>query len=405
MEHLQTGIKHVLTELVPLSNLSPYQNMWWTEELSELRLEFNRAQRALYKGDHNHPSWGFMRSAANKYHSAIRRQKRRHWRAYIDELAPNQLWDAARYISGKSTGSPRIPTLRGGNGDASSPHDKYELLFSTFFPTAPERPSSPLVSNPLPPIQPTITLKDFHLSDITKAINRLSPFKAPRPSGIPNIAIKSASSFLSLLLLIILDRSIHLGYFPRSWRQYSTVTLRKPGKRDYTRAKAYRPVVLEETLGKVVESVMARRLSELAEVHKLLPSMHFGGRPGRTTSDALLTLVQAIKDAWRRGNIATMLVMDISQVFPSVSHDKIRVEMHNIGLPTQLINWVQAFLSNRSTTLSFDDFKSEPRNMDRGLPQGSPLSPILYLIYSAGLLTLSTNPQNRPLVSLMTPAS
>lgn len=249
----------------------------------------------------------------------------------------------------------------------------------------------PPVSNQFPPDKSTINFPAFHQQDIDKAIARLAPFKAPGPSGIPNIAIKSASSFLSPILLTILDSSLSLGYFPRRWRQYSTVTLRKPGKRDYTQAKAYRPIALEEALGKVAESVMARWLSELAEAHDLLPNMHFGGRPGRTTSDALLTLVQAIKDAWRKGHVATMLAMDIRQAFPSVSHWKLREEMSHIGLPPKLVNWVQSFLHDRTTTLSFDDYISEPRGVNRGLPQGSPLSPILYLIYSAGLLTLSTS--------------
>ncbi|KAK6980809.1 hypothetical protein R3P38DRAFT_2389080, partial [Favolaschia claudopus] len=72
-------------------------------------------------------------------------------------------------------------------------------------------------------------------------------------------------------------------------------------------------------------------------------------RPGRTTTDAVLLLVQRIKDAWRRKHIASALLLDISQL------------IHNLrrrGLPEQLVNWVVSFLTDRETTLQFDDFVS-----------------------------------------------
>ena len=83
------------------------------------------------------------------------------------------------------------------------------------------------------------------------------------------------------------------------WKHFKTITLRKPGKPDYSLPKAYRPIALEDTLSKVVESLMARKLAMLAEQYDLLPPTHFGGRPGRNTTDAILHLVQQVKDAWR----------------------------------------------------------------------------------------------------------
>ena len=72
------------------------------------------------------------------------------------------------------------------------------------------------------------------------------------------------------------------------WKHFKTITLRKPGKPDYSIPKAYRPIALEDTLSKVVESLMARKLAMLAEQYNLLPPTHFGGRPGRNTTDAIL---------------------------------------------------------------------------------------------------------------------
>ena len=82
---------------------------------------------------------------------------------------------------------------------------------------------------------------------------------------------------------------------------------------------AYRPISLLNTLGKVLEAVMARRLSYLAEKHGLLPNSQFGGRPGRTTEQALLVLSNAIDKAWYRHNVVTLISFDLKGAFNGVN--------------------------------------------------------------------------------------
>lgn len=381
---LEEGLALLVKEFVPVSKVSAYRNRWWTEELTNLRKEYRKAQRRIAKLDRSHASWEAMKKARNTYTSAITRQKRAHWKQYLEQLTQAQLWTAARYTDDAPRASTRVPALQSTAGLVSSTEGKGAILFDTFFPSPPANYTPPTV----PDVPSTILFEPFRKTDIDRAITRLAPFKAPGPSGIPNIAIKSAQMYLSPVLLSILEASLTLGHFPTPWRKYCTVTLRKPGKSDYTAPKAYRPVALEETLGKVLESVMAERLSALAEAHHLLPDNQYGGRPGRTTTDALLFLTQKIKDAWRTGRIASLLLMDISQAFPTVPHPSLIAKLKLAGLPLVLINWVASFLSNRCTTLSFDDYTSPPRPVTLGIPQGSPLSPILYLLFNADLLQL-----------------
>ncbi|CDO75194.1 hypothetical protein BN946_scf184794.g1, partial [Trametes cinnabarina] len=184
----------------------------------------------------------------------------------------------------------------------------------------------------------------------------------------------------------ILNACIQHHHHPPSWKQFTTITLRKPGKPSYLVPKAYRPIALEDTSSKVLESVVARRLAGLAEQHGLLPTNHFGGRTGRTTTDAVLFLTQRVKDAWRKGHVATVLFLDITSAFPSVNHARLLHNLRKRHVPEDLVLWIRDFLSDRCTQVKFDDFTSEPLHASSGLPQGSPLSPILYLFYSADLL-------------------
>ncbi|KAJ7131878.1 hypothetical protein C8R43DRAFT_821488, partial [Mycena crocata] len=117
----------------------------------------------------------------------------------------------------------------------------------------------------------------FSVDHILKAIAKISLWKAPSPSGIPNIAISAARTTLAPILLNILTAGLRLGYFPDAWRIFITATLRQPGKSDYTVPGAYRPIAEEEGLGKILESALADWLSGFAEAHGLLSSNQFGG--------------------------------------------------------------------------------------------------------------------------------
>jgi hypothetical protein len=216
-----------------------------------------------------------------------------------------------------NTTSSRIPELQTAQGTANTTQSKCDALYSQFFPPPPEADLADTnhFIYPEPFECPTVTL-----DKTSCAINDLSPYKVPGPSGIPKIALQRTSHLITPILTVITNAALCLGYHLEPWRHFTTITLRKPGKPNYTITKAYRPIALEDTMSKITESIVAQRLSQLAEEHRLLPPNHFGARPGKTTTGAVLYLAQHIKDKWRQGNITSVLFLDISQAFPSVSH-------------------------------------------------------------------------------------
>ncbi len=101
------------------------------------------------------------------------------------------------------------------------------------------------------------------------------------------------------------------------------IVLHKPGKDNYTIPKAYRPIALEETLGKILKSVMVGWMMDMLEANGHLPDHHYGGRAGRCMVDPLLQLTQMIKDAWRRKQVVSILYLDILQAFLNVTHERL----------------------------------------------------------------------------------
>ena len=201
-------------------------------------------------------------------------------------------------------------------------------------------------------------------------------------------------------LQVILQASLDLGHFPKIFRDSTTVVMRKPGKPDYTRCKAYRPIALESTMGKIFESVMAEILSYLTETYRLLPDHHYGGRPGRSAEDALMILSESIHRAWKQKKVFSAVFLDVAGAFNNVHHKRLLHNLKMRRIPIAIISWLQSFLHQRTTRLLFNGAKSDTINTPTGIPQGSPLSPLLYMYYNAELLEVQPEDNHNASLSL-----
>jgi hypothetical protein len=172
------------------------------------------------------------------------------------------------------------------------------------------------------------------------------------------------------------------------YKKATTVVLKKPGKDDYTQAKSYRPIALLEAVGKVIETVVARRLTAIAETYKILPKYQMGARKGRDTTTALELIVEQVHTVWACGKkyVASMLSLDMAEAFDNASHPRLLHILKRTRIPDWISNWTQSFLTDRETTLAFLRGVSESKSVTNGIPQGSPVSPILFLFYNEELV-------------------
>jgi hypothetical protein len=213
------------------------------------------------------------------------------------------------------------------------------------------------------------------------------------PDGIPNIVLTKCADTLMDRLFYIYKAILDLGVYYDLWKLSTTVVLRKPSKPKYNVPKAYRPIALLNTLSKVLTALMAELMTYYTETHQLLPAHHFGGRPGRTTSDAIHLLVHKIKDSWRKCQVTAVLFLDIEGAFPNAVTDKLLHSMRKRRLPERLVNFAGLMLENRCTTLRFDDHMSAPITLDNGIRQGDLLLMALYQYYNANILEIPNSPQ------------
>lgn len=240
--HLKRLMSAALQQHVPKAKQLPYSKRWWTRELSDLRLQANQAQRAAQKN----PSpvrIATMEATRNKYQKRIEKTKRQHWKDWVEAADEQTIWTASKYVSNPSSASSaRIPELRDAAGNTASTNtQKCELLRRTFFPDAPPVDLDDIDTSARISQLPDITITE---DAVRQCIRELSPYKATGPDGIPNVAIQAVEDHIAAPLTAIANACLRLGYFPSAWKIFTTITLRKPGKNDYTVPKAYQPIAL-----------------------------------------------------------------------------------------------------------------------------------------------------------------
>ena len=400
LQSLETAVLDTISKVIPKNNPTPYSKRWWTKELDAARIKSRRAA-ALSKQFIQfplHSAHELARRARNDYNNLIDTSKRQHWDSWLESISPKSIWDAHKFTSNPaSDGSKaRIPTLRVRNNDGTytdilDNHGKSKALHEVFFYQPPEDFG---VDPDYHYGDPTIGFEEVSNEQIARVAKGLNPYKAPGLNSISNSVLTHCADLLTPYLGPIFRATFNVGYYPHNWKRYKTIVLRKPGKPDYSIPNAHRPIALLDVFAKLLSSCV----KELWEYHlerlNLLPTTQYGGRRGRTATDAIHSLVDFTKRAWRRKREVVILFLDIKGAFPNVAIPVLVHDMRCMGFHPKYTDWITNRTTDRETILAFDDYVSQPFEVKHGLDQGCNLSPFLYNCYSAGQMKALDNQSN-----------
>ena len=187
------------------------------------------------------------------------------------------------------------------------------------------------------------------------------------------------------LLLDLQAPLLALGYHPTTLKHANGVVLDKPGTPSYDTQASFRIIVLLKTISKILERILTVRLTSLARQAGLLHPNQCGSLPGLSTSDAVATLTHEVRTLQRPLLKVSTLFLDIKAGFDNVNPSKLRALLLSKSLPSYMLDWVSSLLTGRRCTLVFRGAPDISAPVSVGTPQGSPLSPLLFLIYIAPL--------------------
>ena len=183
----------------------------------------------------------------------------------------------------------------------------------------------------------------------------------------------------------MIQQAVRLGHHPEEWKRARGILLEKGGSRDFTLVKSYRVISLLNCIGKVLEKVVAEQLSQFCESFCKLHVGQMGARKERCAIDAVALLVQRVEEIWAEKKLAAALFMDVKGAFDHVAKNQLISQMAELDIDGDLIRWTRSFLTDRKIQLIIDGHANQEERIETGIPQGSPVSPILFLIYISGV--------------------
>jgi ribonuclease HI len=365
------------------TRISPYHTKhWWNEDLSNAINDL-RQQAAGVKATQNPYLIHRYERSKKVFKEKIRFAKNNWATKRLEDANETNIWEFIRWYShGGKRNRPIYSSPS--NIPAESDDERAEKLTNQFFPDPP--PAEPY--QPQYPALPKFEFPPLQPHEIDDAIKDCSMKSTPGPSNINYRAVQWIRDACPELFPKFFGACFANGHYPTPFKHSSTAVVPKPGKDDYSSPSAFRPIQLLEVLGKILDKIMARRIQYIVAKNDIVPSNQFGGRILSSTIDAGLALTQEIHDAWDKGLKVSVLQFDISGYFNFVNHKGLIERLQHFGFDDTTIKFIESFLSGRTTSFVFGDYKSDPHNISNGIPQGSPLSPILAIIYAADIVQL-----------------
>jgi hypothetical protein len=197
--------------------------------------------------------------------------------------------------------------------------------------------------------------------------------------GISTIILKSIIGFIVVPLANIFNKSFSCGSVPDVLKIAKVVPIFKSG--DTNDLINYRPVSLIPSISKIIEKIVYKRMFNFMIKYSLLHNLQFGFRSNHSTSHAVLKLVDSVTKYLDNSEFVVGVLLDISKAFDSLNHKILLEKLHNYGFRGRILNWLKSYLNNRYQYIEVNNKWSAFKKLTLGVPQGSVLEPLLFLLY------------------------
>ena len=216
-------------------------------------------------------------------------------------------------------------------------------------------------------------------NEVLDLINSLDNRKSPGIDEIPNKALKISAEVIVLPLTHIINQSYAQGIFPNSLKTAKVIPLFKKGEE--SQCSNYRPISLLSCFHKIFEKLIKAKVLEFFSNNNVLYKYQFGFRKTHSTNLALLEVTEQIYANLNINNYGLGIYLDFQKAFDTVNHDILLHKLNHYGIRGNVLNWFKSYLTDRKQFTFVNGTNSMVSEINCGVPQGSVLGPLLFLVY------------------------
>lgn len=363
-------------------------NPWFTEEVDSALKERDKLFR-IFKISNSALAWNQYKYLRNKATALIKKNKSEYWHGVIDEVKGNskRMWKTLKcIIKSKSTKSnddvTEIVFSDGPCKDATLIADKFNQYYVDsileIVNSIPCDDSDDVINTEVYTDSQMCNFPPVSMSALADLIMDL-PNKSCTEEGINANVLKVAFPAIKFELLNVVNLSLASGTFPDNWKLSTIIPI--PKVINTKMASEFRPLNMLPVYEKVMEMIVHKELYNYLSVNNLLCDQQSGFRRNHSCESAVQCVVTEWKDVIDKGNLVVAVFLDLKRAFETIDRNILLSKLVLNGIGSNVLKWFESYLSDRVQKVKFNGKFSKELKNDYGVPQGSVLGPLLFLIY------------------------